>query len=221
MYIGHYGVAYALKAKNRQIPLWLLFISVQFIDLLAFILIIFGIERIHYTGNNNPFLRTVIEYLPYSHSLSFNLIYALITFLLFWKFINLSWGIVLSSALLSHWFIDLLFQKNNLPLYFDSFKVGFGLWDFPLFSIFCEIIFIIFTSLFLYANNKYQIKYFNLIILNILLTVYFCLIMFVPEPENLQNSQELKSLAILIPYIIFTIIAYFAEIKKSSKPRSS
>jgi len=213
MYIGHYGVAYALKNKNKPIPLWLLFISVQFIDLLAFVLIILGIERINYTGHENPFFRTVIEYLPYSHSLFFNLIYALITFLFFWKFKNKLWGIVLSVAFLSHWFIDLLFQYNNLPIFFDSYKVGFGLWNFPLFSFFSEIIFIIITAYFLYTDKTYKIKRSLFLVLNLIMIIYFSFIMFVPEPLHIQNSPALKAFVILIPYLLFTLITYLAERK--------
>ncbi len=32
MFIGHYGPAFAAKAPVRTIPLWLLFIAVQWLD---------------------------------------------------------------------------------------------------------------------------------------------------------------------------------------------
>ena len=212
MYIGHYGVAYALKKKNKQIPLWLLFIAVQFSDLLAFLLIILGIEKIQYTGGENPFFRTVIEYLPYSHSLIFNLIYALIIFLFFLKFKKKLWGMVLSIALLSHWFIDLLFQDNNLPIFFDNYKIGFGLWNFPIFSFFSEIIFIIITAYYIY--KEYKIKSVSFFGLNLVMILYFSFIIFVPEPQYIQDSSALKALVILIPYLLFTSIIYLIEKKE-------
>ncbi len=48
MFVGHYGVAYLLKKRFGQIPLWSLFVSVQLVDILAFILVPMGIERIAY-----------------------------------------------------------------------------------------------------------------------------------------------------------------------------
>lgn len=68
MFIGHYAVGFVLKKKTNEIPLWLLFIAVQFVDILAFLFVLLGIEHIKYNQSSNPFLRTIIEYVPYSHS---------------------------------------------------------------------------------------------------------------------------------------------------------
>lgn len=35
MFMGHYGVALAAKPVQRQIPLWLLFIAVQWLDVVC------------------------------------------------------------------------------------------------------------------------------------------------------------------------------------------
>ncbi|MBK7106532.1 MAG: metal-dependent hydrolase [Ignavibacteriae bacterium] len=211
MYIGHYAISIALKNKHRQIPLWLLFISVQFLDLLAFVLIILGIEKIHYTGNQNPFYRTVIEYLPYSHSLLFATIFSLATFLIFWKFKNNIWGAVLSIGLLSHWFIDFLFQKSNLPLYFNEYKVGLGLWDFPLFSYFTEIVLVAITGFYLYKNKNTKINRPALLFLILIMSSFFTFITFMPEPLIMQTSPKLKSLMIFLAYLVFTFIAFLIE----------
>jgi len=65
MYIGHYGFAFYLKKKaNKQkskineIPLWLIFISVQLIDFLCFIFILLEIERMKFLS---------IQILGYEH----------------------------------------------------------------------------------------------------------------------------------------------------------
>ena len=85
MFIGHYAVGFLLKKKFEETPLWLLFIAVQLVDILAFILVLLGFERMSYNPTSNPFLRTSIEYVPYSHSLLSNLIIAFVIFLIFWK----------------------------------------------------------------------------------------------------------------------------------------
>ena len=36
MFIGHYAVGFVLKKKSPEIPLWMLFVAVQFVDILAF-----------------------------------------------------------------------------------------------------------------------------------------------------------------------------------------
>ena len=63
MFIGHYAVGFVLKKQTTKIPLWLLFISVQLVDILAFLFVLFGVEKISYNHSKNPFLRTIIEYL--------------------------------------------------------------------------------------------------------------------------------------------------------------
>jgi len=58
MFIGHYGLAFILKKKAKDIPLWVIFISVQLVDFLCFIFIISKIERMQFLQNPNPWLRT-------------------------------------------------------------------------------------------------------------------------------------------------------------------
>jgi hypothetical protein len=38
MFAGHYAVGFGLKKRNGDIPLWVLFLSVQIVDVLAFLL---------------------------------------------------------------------------------------------------------------------------------------------------------------------------------------
>lgn len=43
MFVGHYGVSFAVKSFNKQIPLWVLFIAVQFVDVLWGIFVLLGV----------------------------------------------------------------------------------------------------------------------------------------------------------------------------------
>jgi hypothetical protein len=45
MFVGHYGVSFALKTMDERIPLWVLFIAVQLLDVVWAPLILLGIER--------------------------------------------------------------------------------------------------------------------------------------------------------------------------------
>ena len=46
MFVGHYGPSYAIKAAQPAIPLWLLFIAVQLVDVAWSVLILLGIEKL-------------------------------------------------------------------------------------------------------------------------------------------------------------------------------
>src|SRR5206468_2134601 len=35
MFVGHYGVAFAVRSERNQIPLWVLFVAVQLLDLIV------------------------------------------------------------------------------------------------------------------------------------------------------------------------------------------
>ena len=112
------------KEKVSGYPLWLIFIAVQLVDILAFLFVLLGVEKISYNPTPNPFLRTSIDYVPYSHSLFYNLIFAVIIFSLFLRFKSIKWGIALSIGVISHWFLDAIVRVNDLPLFLNSYKVG-------------------------------------------------------------------------------------------------
>ena len=45
MLIGHYGPAFMIKAIDKKLPLWMLFISAQVPDIFWGILILLGVEK--------------------------------------------------------------------------------------------------------------------------------------------------------------------------------
>ena len=212
MYIGHYGFAFYLKKKTNEIPLWLIFLSVQLVDFLCFILIIFGIERMKYIPNLNPWLRTHLEYFPYSHSLITNVILAFFIFFIFWKFKDKIWGIILSIGVISHWFIDFLVHTPDLPLYLDRYKVGLGLWQLPWVTFFIEIIIVIAGFCYLYKGSG---MLFRPLILIVLMFVLISKMFFSKEdPEIVTTNMTIRAIIPLIVNSIFVAMAYWVEQKK-------
>src|SRR5204862_2348376 len=69
MFVGHYGVAFAVKTERNKIPLWLLFIAVQFLDYIWATLILFGIEKLRVIKGFTACSMLDSYYHPYSHSL--------------------------------------------------------------------------------------------------------------------------------------------------------
>jgi len=145
MFIGHYGVAYIVKKKTSDIPLWLLFATVQLIGVIAFSLVLLGIEKASYTPNDNPFFRNSSD-LPYSHSLSGTVIVSTIIFVIFWAMKKKTWAWILGQCVLSHWFIDLIVHTPDPSIFFGSGKVGLGLWHYPILSYFVEIAFVVYKT---------------------------------------------------------------------------
>lgn len=205
MFIGHYAVGFVLKKQTTKIPLWLLFISVQLVDILAFLFVLFGVEKISYNHSKNPFLRTIIEYVPYSHSLFANILLSLVIFLIFWRLKNKKWGVVLSVSVFSHWFIDSLVHTGDMPLFHNSLKVGLGLWQFPWFAYLLELSMLLLAGYYLLKNYKQKVRY---IILITLLSAGFTSMFFAPETEVTPALASMTSLSL---YAMFAAIAYWCD----------
>ena len=45
MFVGHYGPSFAIKATRPAIPLWLLVVAVQLVDVAWAMLVLLGIEN--------------------------------------------------------------------------------------------------------------------------------------------------------------------------------
>ena len=69
MFVGHYGAALALNSVERRASLGLLFLGVQFIDLLFFPLVAAGVERMSIVPNATASTHFTLDYLPYTHGL--------------------------------------------------------------------------------------------------------------------------------------------------------
>jgi len=70
MFIGHYGPSFALKAVRPAIPLWLLFIAVQLVDIGWALLVLLGVERVRIVPGITASNPLDLYYMPYTHSLA-------------------------------------------------------------------------------------------------------------------------------------------------------
>jgi hypothetical protein len=134
MFIGHYGAAFAAKPAQKPIPLWLLFIAVQWLDVVWSALIMLGVEKMRivkgFTASNSMDL----YYMPYTHGLIGALALSVLLgglSALFFRERRAAVTAVVAGAVFSHWLLDLVVHVPDLPLLGDSLKVGFGLWQHP------------------------------------------------------------------------------------------
>lgn len=131
MFIGHFGTGFAGKAAAPRVSLGTLFFAAQFIDLLWPTLLLLGIERVRIVPGITLVTPLAFDYYPVSHSLLMVLFwaaaFAAVHFLL--KH-NARAAVVLGLLVLSHWLLDLIVHRPDLPLYpGDSPKLGLDLWS--------------------------------------------------------------------------------------------
>jgi hypothetical protein len=211
MFIGHYGLGYVVKKKAPELPLWLLFTSVQLLDLVAFTFVLLGIEKASYNPSDNPFFRNQLD-LPFSHSLLGTLIISLIVFFIFWIKDKKKWAWILGICVLSHWFIDLIVHTNDLPILFGTYKVGFGLWNFPYLTYAIELFFVLIGWLLIKQRNI-----FSYILLFLMIASYTGMV-FRDEPEIMKHNDYLRTSVVLISNGLFIFLAYLSDRKKGIKP---
>jgi len=153
MVIGHFGVGFGAKRFAPRISLGTLFIAVQWADLLWPVLLLFDVERVE-VQKGNPKIPLNFTYYPITHSLLMGMFWGFCFGLLYWLTRkNVRNAIALGVCVVSHWVLDLIVHRPDLPLFpDDSDKVGFGLWNYPLLAILIEAAIFI-TGLVLYLKT--------------------------------------------------------------------
>src|SRR5438034_5643892 len=69
MFVGHYGVSFGAKKAEPAIPLWVLFIAVQLLDVLWAPFVLLGIEKVRIVPGFTASNPLDLYYMPYTHSL--------------------------------------------------------------------------------------------------------------------------------------------------------
>ncbi len=136
MFIGHYGVALALKRAEPKVSLGTLFFAAQFVDVLWGTFIFLGWERARIEPGITE--ATPINFLafPLSHSLIAAFAWAAVVAAVYYSWPTRDTArhrtatLMVGAAVASHWFLDAIVHRNDLPLVGDaSAKIGLGLWD--------------------------------------------------------------------------------------------
>lgn len=130
MFVGHFGVSLAVKKIAPQINLGVLFAAGQALDLIWPVLVLSGIEQVSVEPDATVVTPLNFQHYPYSHSLLMTLIYSLLGAFIAWKFYKgVRAAVVIGGTILSHWVLDLVTHKPDLPLAFGDMKLGMGLWN--------------------------------------------------------------------------------------------
>jgi hypothetical protein len=137
MFVGHYSVAFAAKSERNRIPLWVLFIAVQFLDYIWATLVLLGIEKLRVIKGFTAGSMLDSYFHPYSHSLITSLMWSVTGAVVYEAICSRhgchyrkSAAVIVGLAVFSHWILDLLAHPRDLAVYDNTWKVGFGLWNY-------------------------------------------------------------------------------------------
>jgi hypothetical protein len=121
--IGHFAVAFSAKPATRIIPLWLLLIAAELLDLLNGLFQAIGLDNLGVSqiGSSHGITTVIPATIPWSHGLFMAVIWSLAAALLSSLiFRERRAGIVIGLAVFSHWVLDFIVHSPDLPLLFQS-----------------------------------------------------------------------------------------------------
>jgi hypothetical protein len=208
MFVGHYGPSFAIKSVRPEIPMWMLFVAVQLVDVAWAMLILLGVEKARIVPGITASNPLDLYYMPFTHSLVAVILWSVAAALFAWPLLGLAIPVAavwIGVAVLSHWVLDLVVHRPDLPLYDDTMKVGLGLWNYPAFAFSVEAV-ILFSGMALYLRvtepinslGRIGLPAFGVVMLAIQTYVFF---------GPLPASPATAAITALVLYVAFAGIA--------------
>jgi hypothetical protein len=146
MFLGHYGVAFALKRAEPKLSLGTLFVAVQLLDLLWGCFLLLGWEQVRIDPGYSRITPLQFIHYPLSHSLVAAVSWGVVAAMVYYSWptrdTSRHWqaSAIVALAVASHWFLDAVVHLPDLPLAGEgSPKVGFGLWNSLLGTLLVEL----------------------------------------------------------------------------------
>ena len=220
MLAGHFGVSYALKAKEQRTSLGLLFLSVGFADLLWSLFILIGLEKAR-LAPSLPSSKIDLYSMPLTHSLVGALFWSTIIYILF-RFLPAPIGarktrIALAMALgvVSHFVLDIPVHRADLALFGDAYKIGLGLYNYPI-PAFCLEAITLLAGLWLYMRSTTSTTFlgkYGMIFLFVFLQLINAYTYWGPSPQYIQE------VSIFLPtvYLVSAVLAEWLDGKRMPK----
>lgn len=194
MFLGHYGVALALKRAEPKISLGTLFVATQLADLLWGIFLLLGWEHVRILPDTNPLLTLQFYDYPISHSLVGAVGWGVAAGAAYYSWptrdTTRHWqaAILVAAAVASHWVLDFLVHVPDLPLAGnDSPKVGLGLWTHFGVSVALEFV-VLAAGTALYVarrSRRHPVRPVRLGVVLLLLAATYLASLFSPPPPSI------------------------------------
>ena len=148
MFVGHYGVALAGKRASLRLPLGLLFLAVQFLDVLFAAFVLCGIEKLRIVHGFTPYNPYDLYWMPYTHSFVGALFWSALVGWIWWMAARRVpagerrvGALVLGGAVFSHFVLDVPMHTADMPLWpgAGAPKIGLGLWNHRFAAVLAEL----------------------------------------------------------------------------------
>lgn len=129
---GHLGIGLALKPAAPKVPLWILLVASEALDLLSFGFTAVGIEEFGVSlVDFEKGLQVIVPgSVPWSHGLLMSIVWSVVgTAVAYFYYRSRQTSVILGLVIFSHWLLDFGVHPPDLPLLLaNSQQVGLGLW---------------------------------------------------------------------------------------------
>ena len=128
MFIGHFAVGLAAKRATPRLSLAALFAAAILADVIWPVLILLGVEQVRIDPGNTKLTPLDFVSYPYSHSLLLLIVWGAV----------FGWIVrrrdpralpVVAAVVVSHWLLDFITHRPDMPLYPGGPKYGLSLWN--------------------------------------------------------------------------------------------
>lgn len=130
MFLGHIAVGLAGKRFAPRASLATLLFAPMFLDYLWPIFLLLGWEKVRVDPGNTVVTPLAFDSYPWSHSLHMTLFWAGLVGIVFRTVTRDTRGAIwIGIAVASHWVMDWITHRPDLPLWPSGPRVGLGLWN--------------------------------------------------------------------------------------------
>ncbi len=201
MFIGHFALGMAGKRAAPKVSLPVLFLAAQFADMLWPVLVAAGIETVKIDPGNTKYTPLDFVNYPWSHSLLMLCIWGLVLGMVY----RLNTGdrrgaLVVGLLVVSHWVLDWITHRADMPLFPGSAKFGLALWNNPQVSIGLEVLMFAAGTAIYEGTTKGKDKkgQYAFWVMIVLLLVAFALGSGGPPPPSVQALWTTAIIAMLL-----------------------
>src|SRR5207244_10052840 len=178
--------------------------------------VMLGIEKVRFVPGIAATNALDLYYLPYTHSLLGALFWSAVAFAIYkigWRNIaSNSAALLVGFAVFSHWLLDLIVHRPDLPIYDNTLKVGFGLWNRRGIEFVLEIGILLFAMVVYLERNGAIARKIGIIIFVAVLVLIQTSNTFVRRPPS---SDRAFAITALIFYTVFAGVAFLLEKRRA------
>jgi hypothetical protein len=176
------------------------------------LLVLLGIERVRIVPGITASNPLDLYYMPYTHSLVAALLWSAAAFGTYRAAFprkDRSEATVVACAVLSHWILDFVVHRPDLPLYDNTAKVGLGLWNVAPVAFALEAA-LFFGGMYFYFRNHVGRRASMLLFGLVMLAVHA--VTFFGAPPTYDRAAAITALT---AYGAFALVIAFLERRQS------